>query len=112
MSSSTAPRRTPYGRAWLRALVLLLALLVPGTHAEVHAAPAVSGVSGETTVEYDILDGALRPPARTAHRPAAPLRPAPLPDPAPGAARGPACTAPLGSAYPPHPALSTVVLRC
>ncbi|MGW1722738.1 hypothetical protein ACWCQK_07350 [Streptomyces sp. NPDC002306] len=112
MSSSTAPRRLPYGRACLRALVLLLALLVPGTHAEIHAAPAAFAAAGETAAEYDVLDGALRPPARTAHRPVAPLRPAPLPDPAPGAARGPAGTAPLGSSYPPHPALSTVVLRC
>ncbi|MFF4832265.1 hypothetical protein [Streptomyces sp. NPDC001315] len=108
--SSTAPHLPPYGRGWLRVLVLLLALLVPVTHAEVHAAPAVAA-SGET-VEYDALDTALRPPARAAHRPMVPTRPAPLQDPAPEAAESQAGRAPVETSCAPHAALRTVVLRC
>ncbi|MBK3571798.1 hypothetical protein JHN47_50010, partial [Streptomyces sp. MBT62] len=66
---STA-RSLPRSRAWLRALVLLLALLVPGAHAEMRAVPVASSV--ETTIEYDVLDtatAALRPSALAVHRP-------------------------------------------
>jgi hypothetical protein len=105
-------RSLPRSRAWLRALVLLLALLVPGTHAaEMRATPVAS--STESTVEYDVLDtaAALRSPSLTVHRPTAPLRPAPTPASryrAPGPRSFPA---------PPRPsytlrALRTVVLRC
>ncbi|MBK6016257.1 hypothetical protein JHN45_34735, partial [Streptomyces sp. MBT53] len=76
---STA-RSLPRSRAWLRALVLLLALLVPGAHAEMRAVPVASSV--ETTIEYDVLDtatAALRPSALAVHRPTPPLRPAPAP---------------------------------
>lgn len=57
--------KPPRSRAWLRALVLLLALLVPGTHAEVRATSVAS--SAGTTVEYDVLDpaAALRPVSLT-----------------------------------------------
>nr|WSY53543.1 hypothetical protein OG999_27755 [Streptomyces sp. NBC_00886] len=107
---STA-RSLPRSRAWLRALVLLLALLVPGTHAEARATPLTS--SAETTVEYDALDtaAALRPPSLTVHRPAAPLRPAPGPSAAPGV---PACRPLPTPPWPPYTlrALRTVVLRC
>ncbi|MDN0199465.1 hypothetical protein [Streptomyces sp. S.PNR 29] len=100
-------------RARLRVLVLLLALLVPSAHADARAEPvaAVSGESGGTAIEYDLLDNALRPPARAAHRPVVPLRPAPLPDAEPPAASGhPPPTPPR----PPHPlrCLRSVVLRC
>lgn len=102
-------RNLPRSRVWLRALVLLLALLVPGTHTEARATPVASSV--ETTIEYDVLDtaAALRPPSLTVQRPAAPLRPAPAPAPGvPARRRLPA---------PPEPsytlsALRTVVLRC
>ncbi|MER5749545.1 hypothetical protein [Streptomyces sp. NPDC002088] len=110
--SSSAPHLPSYGRGWLRALVLLLALLVPGAHAEIHAAPAVAASGG--TVEYDVvLDTALRPPARAAaHRPAVPPRPAPLQDPAPEAAESRAGLAPVETSCAPHATLRTVVLRC
>ncbi|MEV6506361.1 hypothetical protein [Streptomyces sp. NPDC051642] len=98
-------------RAWLRALVLLLALLVPGTHAEMRATPVASS-SVETTIEYDVLDtaaAALRPLSLAVHRPAAPPCPAP----------GPATPAPRVRSFPAPPrspytlrALRTVVLRC
>ena len=110
--SGVRPARSlPRSRAWLRALVLLLALLVPGTHAETRAMPVASS-SVETTIEYDVLDTAAaapRPLSLAVHRPTAPLRPAP----------GPASPAPRVRSFsaPPQPpytlrALRTVVLRC
>ena len=99
---STA-RRHPHSRAWLRVLMLLLVLLVPGETSM--AAP--SPVAAES-VEYDGVEAALPPLVRTAARPVAPLRPAPRPAPAPyrPAARS--------AAVPPHvpDVLRTVVLRC
>ncbi len=106
---STA-RSLPRSRAWLRALVLLLALLMPGTHAETRAMPVASSV--ETTIEYDVLDtatAALRPSSLAVHRPTAPLRPAPAPashDP-----EGRPLPAPHGPSYTLR-AQRTVVLRC
>ncbi|MFF7735152.1 MULTISPECIES: hypothetical protein [unclassified Streptomyces] len=104
--------RSPRRHAWLRVLVLLLALLVPGTHAEA-ATGWTAGVSGEsTTVECDLLDTALRPPARAARRTAAVASvPAPLPGP------GPAPTAQHPVPVPPSPPLDprplrSEVLRC
>ncbi|MDW4907426.1 hypothetical protein RB628_19230 [Streptomyces sp. ADMS] len=104
--------RTPYaGRraAWLRVLVLLLALLVPGTAAHCGAAEPV--VTGAAAVEYDLHDTALRPPGRYGHRPVVPLRPAPRPP----SARRPPATAAHPFPVPPLPTLSllrSVVLRC
>ncbi|MFJ8048177.1 hypothetical protein [Streptomyces luteogriseus] len=103
--------RSPRRHAWLRVLVLLLALLVPGAHAEAHTGWTAS-VSGEsTTVECDLLDTALRPPARAARRTAVPLSPAALPAP------GPAATAQHPVPVPPSPPLDprplrSEVLRC
>ncbi|MGC0339586.1 hypothetical protein [Streptomyces sp. SLBN-8D4] len=107
-------RRAPCSRDWLRVLVLLLALLVSGAHVQAHPMPPVP--AGEL-VEYDVLDTALRPPARTVHRMAVPPRPAPRlaprPETDPGlpAGRRPALSA---SPRPPKalPALRSVVLRC
>ena len=99
--------------AWLRVLVLLLAVLVPGGPAEVSAPPVVSMES----VEYDVLDTALRPPAHGAHSPAVPPRRAPRPGPSPAAPKGRPSPAPPNPSYAPHApyplhALRTVVLRC
>ncbi|MES5819037.1 hypothetical protein [Streptomyces sp. RG80] len=98
-------------RTWLRAFVLLLALLVPGAHAGAHAATAVTPLVSAEFVEYDVLGTALRPPARSALRPAAPLRPAPHPRPASRVPAGPAFPAPPHPSYAPHTPRS-VVLRC
>ncbi|MEU1480557.1 hypothetical protein [Streptomyces sp. NPDC005760] len=100
-------RRPPHRHTWLRALVLLLALLVPGAPAQIHAAHVVAG----ETAEQDVLDTALRPPARTVHRATVRLRPAPRPEPAPGA---PADRPHPAPPRPPYalPALRSVVLRC
>ncbi|WP_405861978.1 hypothetical protein OG407_27210 [Streptomyces sp. NBC_01515] len=112
MSTRVRPAHSlPRSRAWLRALVLLLALLVPGTHADVRATPVASS-SVETTIEYDLLDTAAaapRPLSLTVHRPAVPLRPAP--GTASSASRVRSFPAP---ARPPYTlrALRTVVLRC
>ena len=95
------------GHAWLRTLVLLLVLLVPGAHAEVHAAPP----SATETVEYDALDAAVRPPADALHRTVVALRPAPLQAPP---LDTPAARRLWAPPRPPHalPALHSVVLRC
>lgn len=104
--------RTPYAvrrAAWLRVLVLLLALLVPGTAA--HGGVAESVVTGGTAAEYDVHDTALRPPGRHGHRPVVPLRPAPRPP----SARHPVATADHPLPVPPRPLLlapRSVVLRC
>ncbi|MBO4256320.1 hypothetical protein [Streptomyces griseorubiginosus] len=90
-------------RIWLRVLVLLLALLVPG---ETHAAASVP-VSPEC-VQCDATEVALPPVVRAAARAVVPLRPAPLPDPAP---QEPGVTATTVLPRAPH-ALRTVVLRC
>ncbi|MET9761172.1 hypothetical protein ABZ016_19240 [Streptomyces sp. NPDC006372] len=105
-----APRGTrPH--AWLRVLVLLLALLVPGAHAEAHTG-ATAAVSGESTaVECDILDTAPRPPARVDRRTAVPLRPAPLPPPGPAYTSRHAVPVPPGAAHTLRPPRSEV-LRC
>jgi len=103
---STA-RSLPRSRAWLRVLVLLCAVLVPGAHSQVHAAPAVSMES----VEYDVLDAAVRPASDTVRRAAVPLRLAPLADPAPGLPEGHPLPAPPRPPYA-LPALRSVVLRC
>ncbi|MEU0028824.1 hypothetical protein [Streptomyces sp. NPDC006335] len=101
-------RRPPGSRDWLRALVLLLALLVPGAHVQAHTMPPVP--AGEI-VEYDVLDTALRPPARTVHRAAVPLRPVPWPETVPGVSADPPVPAPPRPPYA-LPALRSVVLRC
>ncbi|MET7737167.1 hypothetical protein ABZT02_38455 [Streptomyces sp. NPDC005402] len=101
-------RRPPRSREWLRALVLLLALVVPGAHVEAHAMPPVP--AGEL-VEYDVLDTALRPPARAVHRVAVPLRPVPWPEGVPGVPADRPLPAPPRPPYT-LPALRSVILRC
>ncbi|MFH0521748.1 hypothetical protein ACHBTE_31780 [Streptomyces sp. M41] len=107
--SSTA-RSLPRSRAWLRALVLLLALLVPGAHAQAHAVPTVAATLGEAA-EHDVLDTALRPPARADRRGTAGPRPEPPPSPAPATRPCLPRPAPPQPPYLP-PFLRTVVLRC
>ncbi|MDX3747336.1 hypothetical protein [Streptomyces sp. AK08-02] len=106
--------RTPYASyavrrtAWLRVVVLLLALLVPGTAA--HCGAAESVVSSGTAAEHDVHDSALRPSARYGHRGVVALRPVPGP---PAARHAPARTAhPLPVPPRPTPAPRSVVLRC
>ncbi|MGW2565434.1 hypothetical protein [Streptomyces sp. NPDC001537] len=100
-------RSLPRGHAWLRTLVLLLALLVPGAHVEAHTAPP----SATEIVEYDALDAAVRPAADALHRTVVALRPAPL--------QAPPLDTPADRALPAPPrlphalhALRSVVLRC
>ncbi|WP_107091680.1 hypothetical protein [Streptomyces sp. MMG1533] len=113
--STAAPQALGHARrrAWLRVLVLMLALFVPGAHAGAQAAPAsaVAAESGSVVCEYDLMDNVLRPVTRGTGRPVAPLRPAPFPEAAPAfpAAR-PLPVPPL--APPALDALRSVVLRC
>ncbi|MEU6670608.1 hypothetical protein [Streptomyces sp. NPDC046727] len=103
-------RSTPRSRTWLRVLVLLLALWVPGAHLDAQAVAPDPVVAAETA-EHDVLDTPLRPPARTVHRADTPERPAPLPDPAPARPAGRPCPATPRVPYA-MPLLRTVVLRC
>ncbi|MEH0420006.1 hypothetical protein [Streptomyces sp. B21-083] len=105
--------RTPYASyavrrtAWLRVVVLLLALLVPGTAA--HCGAAEAAVSSGTAAEHDVHDTALRPPARYGPRAVVALRPVP----GPSTARhttAPAHPLPLPPRSTPVP--RSVVLRC
>lgn len=120
-AATLATRRS----AWARVLVLLLALLVPGTHAQAQALvlppTAVAGDPGApagpgTAAEYDLLDTALRTPARATRRPAAPRHPAPLAPPLPRVPRPLTAHRPAPPAPPPPPPLPrstrSVVLRC
>ena len=94
---------------WLRVLVLLLALLVPGAHAEALTGPTATVPGESTPVECDLFDTALRPPARGVRRTAAPPAPAPLPGPAYTARRP--VPVPAHPVYDPRP-LRSEVLRC
>jgi len=100
-------RGLPHRHPWLRTLVLLLALLVPVAPAQAHSEHVVAG----EIVEYDVLDTALRPPARAAHRTAVPLRPAPRPRAAPEVPEDRPRPAPPGPSYTSR-TLRCVVLRC
>ncbi|GHB25915.1 hypothetical protein GCM10010377_14930 [Streptomyces viridiviolaceus] len=120
----------PTGRrsAWLRALVLLLALLVPGMHtqaAQAAPAPVVAaesggsgggnglggGGGGAAVAEYDHLDTAPRLPVRDGRRAVVPRRAPVLTPAAPAHAALPSVPLPSGS--PPSPrAPRSVVLRC
>ncbi|PNG16301.1 hypothetical protein C1J00_42680, partial [Streptomyces cahuitamycinicus] len=60
--------RGPRRRVWLRVLVLLLALLLPGAHAEALTGGTATAPGQSITVEYDLFDTAPRPPARAARR--------------------------------------------
>ncbi|MER7838497.1 hypothetical protein ABTY98_22070 [Streptomyces sp. NPDC096040] len=113
MSSGTPFGRPQPGHTWLRALVLLLALLLTGAPTAAEALTATTPAASAETAEYDVLDTPLRLPARAVHRVDVPQRPAPLPDAAPtdpADRHRPYPTTPR----PPHaaPLLRTVVLRC
>ncbi|MFJ4523941.1 hypothetical protein ACIP4Y_23810 [Streptomyces sp. NPDC088810] len=103
--SSSAPR----SRTWLRVLVLLLALWVPGAHLSAQAAPYLA-VTAETA-EHEGLDSALRPPFRAVHRADVPEHPAPLPAAAPARPAARPCPA-VPRVPDTTPLLRTVVLRC
>ncbi|MEY9992563.1 hypothetical protein ABIE67_004595 [Streptomyces sp. V4I8] len=121
MSAASTARCRSRSHAWLRALVLLLALLVPGAHAQAHALPALTGAPGASgasgsgeVAEHDVLDTVLRPPARADRRNAvrpARLSPGPPPKPARGVRACPPRPAPPRPPYLSH-ILRTVVLRC
>ncbi|MEU2224329.1 hypothetical protein [Streptomyces sp. NPDC018347] len=98
----------PRSRHWSRVLVLLLALWVPAAHAPARTAPYLAAVAG--SAEHDVLDTALRLPARAVHRADAPERPAPLTGPAPVRPAAPRPGPPRMPSAP--PLLRTVVLRC
>ncbi|GGS38562.1 hypothetical protein AB0E75_12730 [Streptomyces griseoviridis] len=95
-----------------RVLVLLLALFVPGAHAQASVPPsapiAADAGSGGTAAEYDLLDTAPRVPARATRRPCAPRRPAPPP----GVRHRPAAVVPPSAPSWPFPPARPPVPRC
>ncbi|MFG2263383.1 hypothetical protein [Streptomyces sp. NPDC048720] len=104
--------RESRSRIWLRALVLLLAVWVPGAHVQAQPAPApAASAASAGASEHDHLDTLPRPAARVSHPAGAPERPSPLPAPAPART-----AAPARPAVPRPPGavslLRTVVLRC
>ncbi|MFG2814707.1 hypothetical protein [Streptomyces sp. NPDC048410] len=106
---STARPRASRARSWFRALVLLLALSVPGGHVALAQPGPVPGMAQEC--EHDLPATPARPGARTRHHADLPDRTAPPPAPASGpsdAEPHPERTRPPYTA----PLLSTVVLRC
>ncbi|MFG1670855.1 hypothetical protein [Streptomyces sp. Y7] len=96
-------------RAWLRVVVLLLALLVPGAHAQAHALPPVA--AAVEIAEQDVLDTAVRPVARAERRTAVRQRPVLSPGAATATPAGARRHAQPRPPYVPH-ILRTVVLRC
>ncbi|MFE4665969.1 hypothetical protein ACFRI7_10460 [Streptomyces sp. NPDC056716] len=111
---TVVPRRhSPHPTWWLRTALLLLALLVPGTHTGAHALPLTVGVheNGGTAAECDLLDSALRPVTRVSRRPATAARPVPERPAPPGRAAHRPHPAPPAPSYSLHH-LRSVVLRC
>ncbi|MGW7665144.1 hypothetical protein [Streptomyces sp. NPDC054756] len=109
---STA-RRGSRSRVWLRVVVLLLALLLPGAHAHAHTLP-VAVTAGAEAVEHDTLDATVRPAAR-ADRRAGTRRPVrPCAGPPHRSAPAPVTRRTVRPATLPGvpPLLRTVVLRC
>ncbi|MFK0024162.1 hypothetical protein [Streptomyces sp. NPDC090798] len=96
----------------MRVLTLLVVtILAAGAHIDALAPTSVMA-SAETDcgAEHDVLDTALRPPARQDHRALNPLRPAPTAPDGPEPAPRPRHVPPSHSRTP-H-ALRSVVLRC
>ncbi|WND36622.1 hypothetical protein RI578_21065 [Streptomyces sp. BB1-1-1] len=125
--------RTGRRRACLRALVLLLVLIVPCTHATAQAAPTAlvtggsagvvgggaggsgpgGGAPGGTVGEYDHLDTALRTPARSGRRTVVALSVPPPPTPGRHVPTPRTLAPPVPIGPPPSPrAPRSVVLRC
>jgi hypothetical protein len=112
-SVSTTPSRPRparsrnWPRVWLRVLVILLALLMPGAPVAAAGLPVVVAATPEVT-EGDPSEAALRPVTRGPRPPVVTRRPTP-PGPAP-------VRPPLLLPVPPSPyplsALRCVVLRC
>ncbi|GHB55590.1 hypothetical protein GCM10010306_056860 [Streptomyces umbrinus] len=114
------PRRERRNRrpAWPRFLMALAALLCAtctvsavGGHTGTRTAPPAA-VSTESGLEHphDLLDTALRPPARQGHRPLVPQRPARPP--APAHPRPRRHTHPVPPYAPTPRAQRCMVLRC
>ncbi|MFF0890265.1 hypothetical protein [Streptomyces sp. NPDC003456] len=110
-----APQPVPRGprrHLWPRVLVLLLALLLPGAHATTSLGPVLTVAGESTTAEADVLDTALRPPARATRRTKATPRRTPRPAAfRPARTARPSAPVPPGPPHDPRPPRSWV-LRC
>ncbi|GAA3767453.1 hypothetical protein [Streptomyces chiangmaiensis] len=113
MSPTPHAPRTARRYAWLRVLVVLVALLMAGAHTGAVTADSLPVSTAQTCgAEYDQLTATPAPTNPQGHRTVASSRPGP-----PGGARpsGPEGSAPALAWAPYSPtlhALRTVVLRC
>ncbi|MEU6094135.1 hypothetical protein [Streptomyces sp. NPDC047079] len=113
VSTTPHPPRTARRYAWLRVLLVLLALLAAGANAEAMTAePEVLSAAQACEAEHEVLVAALRPAGPQGPRAPAPLRPVPRGTCGPyepqSSGRAPA-RAPF---FPALSALRTVVLLC
>ncbi|MEU7962201.1 hypothetical protein AB0D09_01825 [Streptomyces sp. NPDC049097] len=105
--------RTARRYAWLRALVVLVALLTAGAHTGAVTADSLPASTAQTCdAEYEQLAATPAPANPQGHRALASARPGPPGGARPSGPEGPA-PVPAGAAHSPtlH-ALRTVVLRC
>ncbi|MFJ5534517.1 hypothetical protein [Streptomyces sp. NPDC093261] len=112
MSTTPRPPRTARRYDWLRVLLVLIALLAAGAHAEAVTADSDALYASQACdAEHEVLVAALRPANPQGPRAPVPLRPARRGT-GPSAQRGPAPAPVREPFFPVLCALRTVVLRC
>ncbi|MGV9242130.1 hypothetical protein [Streptomyces sp. NPDC003710] len=113
VSTTPHPPRTARRCVWLRVLLVLLALLAVGAHAEAVTAETdeVSAVQ-VCDADHEELVATLRPASAQGPRAPAPLRPVPRGTGGPSEPPGPAPSPASAPLFPALSALRTVVLRC
>ncbi|MET8954018.1 hypothetical protein ACWEQN_13940 [Streptomyces sp. NPDC004129] len=113
MSTTRHPPRTARRYAWLRVLLVLIALLAAGAHAEAVTADSDTvSASQACDVEHEVLVAALRPANPQGPRAPVPLRPAARGTGGPSAPLDAALVPARAPFFPALRALRTVVLRC
>ncbi|MFF3513934.1 hypothetical protein [Streptomyces sp. NPDC002573] len=113
MSTTRHPPRTARRYAWLRVLLVLIALLAAGAHAEAVTADSDTvSTSQACDAEHEVLVAALRPANPQGPRAPVPLRPAARGTGGPSAPLDAALVPARAPFFPALCALRTVVLRC
>ncbi|MFI9650107.1 hypothetical protein ACIHAA_27960 [Streptomyces sp. NPDC052040] len=112
MSTTPRPARTARRYAWLRVLLVLVALLAAGAHAEAVTDENDTVAAAQACdTEHEVLVAGLRPANPQGPRAPVPLRPVPRTG-VPAGTQDPAAGAARALLFPALSALSTVVLRC
>ncbi|MEV6023063.1 hypothetical protein [Streptomyces sp. NPDC052036] len=113
MSTTPHPPRTARRYAWLRVLLVLIALLAAGAHAEAVTDDSDTVFASQACdAEHEVLVAALRPANPQGPRAPVPLRPVPRGTGGPSEPRVPAPAPARAPFFPALCALRTVVLRC